>query len=158
MNGKNNHRMITVSCQVCGVETSRRIRCSAFVCEACKRFFMRHRSMATMTLRCENGDNQCIARESKLKMSEKGIIWRNLCPACRFAKCISIGMNSTQGKERQEVAGGSSHFINVPTHSPTTPVNIPAVTMANQPQINSDYNQEMIIQLEILLFLLSQGC
>ena len=95
-----------MSCKVCGVRTGRRIRSSAIVCEACKRFFTRHRTLDS-TLRCEKGDNQCLAGGEadgrNLSTSKKGVIWRNICAACRFAKCISIGMNATSKKGKQPV-------------------------------------------------------
>ena len=83
----------SMNCNICGVTTSGKIRCRSSVCEACKRFFVRHQNME-VNLECEKGDNQCLSgNQVQMRISEKGYIWRNLCAACRFQKCIDMGMN-----------------------------------------------------------------
>ena len=123
MKVKSLFQLSTMNCKVCGVETSRKIRCAALVCEACKRFFIRHRAM-NCTLRCEKGDNQCLAGDqtpgSTLRMSEKGIVWRNICAACRFEKCISIGMNGTPILKEDKFSNGTASPPPPPPPQPST--------------------------------------
>ena len=81
-----------VNCRVCNVETSRRIRCGVLVCEACKRFYLRHRALKD-SLKCRDGRWQCLKNDwHQAQMTQSGTVWRHMCAACRFAKCSNIGM------------------------------------------------------------------
>ena len=88
------HENSTIRCKVCQVETERRIRCGALVCEACKRFFMRHRRLdAKSALICRNGSGQCLENSHfQSRITRRGWVWRDLCAGCRFEKCLKVGM------------------------------------------------------------------
>ena len=85
-----------MKCKVCQVETARRIRCGALVCEACKRFFMRQKRLHLNGngIKCKSGNDQCLkAKDSvKAKPTQRGWLWRDICAACRYKKCVQIGM------------------------------------------------------------------
>ena len=91
-----------MKCKVCQVETVQRIRCAALVCEACKRFFMRQKRQHPngKGIKCKHGNDQCLkeVQEQKAKVTQRGWLWRGLCPACRFKKCVQVGMKY-QGKQ-----------------------------------------------------------
>ena len=90
-----------MKCKVCKVETPRRIRCGALVCEACKRFFMRQKRQhpSGNGNKCKLGNDQCLKEvQDKIKVTQRGWLWRGLCPACRFKKCVQVGMKY-QGKQ-----------------------------------------------------------
>ena len=88
----------TIKCKVCQVETARRIRCGALVCEACKRFFMRQKRQHP------NGEGiKC----KHAKVTQRGWLWRGLCPACRFKKCVQVGMQY-RGKPNHELTEPSN--------------------------------------------------
>ena len=98
-----------MKCKVCQVETPQRIRCGALVCEACKRFFMRQKRQHPNGegIKCKHG-NQCLKEtQDKAKVTQRGWFWRGLCPACRFKKCIKIGMQYQDKK----VASKVTNFI-----------------------------------------------
>ena len=93
-----------IDCKVCGVETTRKIRCGALVCDACKRFYLRYRSFRT-ALRCKNGSSRCLAEsESQVELTQKGVVWRHMCTSCRFDKCIRVGM----GRNSPYLTGSST--------------------------------------------------
>ena len=79
-----------IKCKVCQVQTSRKIRCGAFVCEACKRFYLRNRTIQN-TLECKYGSNRCL-KHNRVELTSKGVIWRHMCTSCRFQKCLDVGM------------------------------------------------------------------
>ena len=82
---------IKVKCKVCQVETPPTIKCGALVCEACIRFYLRNRSNHSM-LKCRNGHCLEIQGNNKVEMMPKGVVWRHMCTACRFQKCLQVGM------------------------------------------------------------------
>ena len=81
-----------INCQVCHVETSRKIKCGALVCEACKRFYLRHRSVQNK-LQCRHGSGRCLeVLGDQAELTAKGVVWRHMCGACRFKRCVDVGM------------------------------------------------------------------
>ena len=85
-----------MKCKVCQVETPRRIRCGALVCEACKRFFMRQKRQHPNGegIKCKHGkDKSCLKEDQgRGKLTQRGWLWRGMCAACRYKKCIKVGM------------------------------------------------------------------
>ena len=84
-----------IKCKVCQVETARRIRCGALVCEACKRFFMRQKRQYPngSGKKCNNRNGQCLKEvQDNGKLTRRGWLWRGMCAACRYKKCIQVGM------------------------------------------------------------------
>ena len=84
-----------MKCKVCQVETPRRIRCGALVFEACKRFFMRLKRQHPNGegIKCKHGNDQCLKEvQDKSKVTQRGWFWRGMCTACRFKKCVQVGM------------------------------------------------------------------
>ena len=119
-----------IKCKVCQVETDQRIRCGALVCEACKRFFMRRRRLDNSGLSCRNGNDQCL-KQAKIqsRLTQRGWIWRDLCAACRYQKCLQVGMGRASSVPANTEAapspsvGGDSVFDNSlvgPRAFPTT--------------------------------------
>ena len=100
-----------MKCKVCQVETPQRIRCGALVCEACKRFFMRHKRQLPNGegIKCKHGNDQCLkeVQERKAKVTQRGWLWRGLCPACRFKRCVQVGMQY-RGKPNHELTKPSN--------------------------------------------------
>ena len=103
--------MVKINCKVCNVETTPRIKCGALVCEACKRFFIRHRTI-TKPLHCHNGNGHCLEIQGdQAELTPKGVVWRHMCTACRFQKCLRVGM--TRGP-REVVANNSTSSLETP--------------------------------------------
>ena len=101
-----NMSIANMKCKVCQVETPRRIRCGALVCEACKRFFMRHKRQHPNGegIKCKHGDYKCLKEEENpSKLTQRGWLWRGLCAACRYKKCIKVGMQY-RGKKNAIIA------------------------------------------------------
>ncbi|VUZ40124.1 unnamed protein product, partial [Hymenolepis diminuta] len=76
------NRMEGQLCQICG-ELAAGFHHGAYVCEACKKFFMRH-SLANgrSTTTCPSGGNCVIVKNS-----------RGRCQQCRYKKCLEVGMS-----------------------------------------------------------------
>uniref|UniRef100_A0A5K3ELX8 NR LBD domain-containing protein n=2 Tax=Mesocestoides corti TaxID=53468 RepID=A0A5K3ELX8_MESCO len=76
------NRMEGQLCQICG-ELAAGFHHGAYVCEACKKFFMRH-SLANgrATTTCPSGGKCVIAKTS-----------RGRCQQCRYKKCLEVGMS-----------------------------------------------------------------
>ncbi|XP_061173764.1 probable nuclear hormone receptor HR3 [Saccostrea echinata] len=74
-------------CQVCG-DKAAGFYCGAFVCEACKKFFMRASRQQKMKYTCLKDKNCKITRESRVQ-----------CQYCRFQKCLSFNMCIPSQKE-----------------------------------------------------------
>ena len=122
----------TMNCKVCKVATSRRIRCGALVCEACKRFFMRLKRQHPNGegIKCKRGDDQCLT-EGKVKVTQKGCLWRGMCAACRFKKCVQVGMQY-RGRSIPEPTAASHLAFNSQwrsEHSPVESLSISNVSM-----------------------------
>nr|VZI28417.1 unnamed protein product [Spirometra erinaceieuropaei] len=76
------NRMEGQLCQICG-ELAAGFHHGAYVCEACKKFFMRQSlSNGKSTTVCPSGGNCVIAKTS-----------RGRCQQCRYKKCLELGMN-----------------------------------------------------------------
>ncbi|XP_062597848.1 nuclear receptor ROR-alpha A-like [Saccostrea cucullata] len=74
-------------CQVCG-DKAAGFYCGAFVCEACKKFFMRASRQQKMKYTCLKDKNCKITKESRVQ-----------CQYCRFQKCLSFNMSIPGQKE-----------------------------------------------------------
>nr|CDS27504.1 nuclear receptor 2DBD gamma [Hymenolepis microstoma] len=68
-------------CAICG-DVSAGFHCNAFVCEACKKFF----------IRSSKNENFAKYSCSKVNACEVSKDTRTHCQRCRFYKCLSIGM------------------------------------------------------------------
>lgn len=77
--GKNRH-MENVSCQVCG-DVAAGFYCGAFICEACKKFYMRAYKQDKLKYVCLRDKKCVITKESRVQ-----------CQYCRFQKCVSLKM------------------------------------------------------------------
>ncbi|CAF1214324.1 unnamed protein product [Adineta ricciae] len=69
-------------CHVCG-DKAHVINYGALSCSSCKTFFRRHGFYSQRSLVCHFDGKCSVTTET-----------RKFCTACRFAKCLSIGMNS----------------------------------------------------------------
>ncbi|XP_074663074.1 uncharacterized protein LOC141915447 [Tubulanus polymorphus] len=69
-----------VSCQVCG-DIASGFHCGAYVCEACKKFFIRSCKNDNVKYVCSKNQQCSITKES-----------RTQCQFCRYQKCHNIGM------------------------------------------------------------------
>ncbi|XP_064602812.1 probable nuclear hormone receptor HR3 isoform X2 [Liolophura sinensis] len=92
---KDNSNASVIRCQVCG-DSAAGFHCGAYVCEACKKFFIRTAKKA-YKLMCSKS-KQCTVTK-KL---------RTLCQYCRYQKCLQLGMYKPgegpgQGSERKSV-------------------------------------------------------
>ncbi|ESO01643.1 hypothetical protein HELRODRAFT_81228 [Helobdella robusta] len=69
-------------CQICG-DSAAGFYCGAYVCEACKKFFIRSlRSKISRDFNPCPSDGQChVTKET-----------RTQCPQCRYNKCLSFNM------------------------------------------------------------------
>ena len=106
-------KVIMINCKVCQVETSRKIRCGALVCEACKRFYLRYRSIQK-SLHCSDGIGRCLkAQRNRPELTPKGVVWRHMCTACRFHKCLQVGMGRNSG-------GGANQMPSVDSANSST--------------------------------------
>lgn len=68
-------------CQICE-DIAVGYHCGAFICEACKKFY----------LRCMKSGVQSSFTCSKIKACEINKDTRSHCQYCRFQKCIQVGM------------------------------------------------------------------
>ncbi|XP_022331995.2 nuclear receptor ROR-beta-like isoform X1 [Crassostrea virginica] len=68
-------------CQVCG-DKAAGFYCGAFVCEACKKFFMRASRQQKIKYTCLKAKKCRITKESRVQ-----------CQYCRFQKCLSLNMS-----------------------------------------------------------------
>ncbi|KAM7539136.1 hypothetical protein Aperf_G00000050605 [Anoplocephala perfoliata] len=93
------NRMEGQLCQICG-ELAAGFHHGAYVCEACKKFFMRH-SLANgrSTTTCPSGGNCVIAKNS-----------RGRCQQCRYKKCLEVGMSLKADMDAQ----GELDISNIP--------------------------------------------
>ncbi|KAG5442081.1 hypothetical protein CSKR_102848 [Clonorchis sinensis] len=86
------HRMEGQRCQVCG-ELAAGFHHGAYVCEACKKFFMRHSLTDTKpTNICPTGGNCVVAKGSRGK-----------CQICRYRKCLFVGMKMKDPDSQPDV-------------------------------------------------------
>ncbi|TPP61208.1 Nuclear receptor 2DBD gamma [Fasciola gigantica] len=86
------HRMEGQRCQVCG-ELAAGFHHGAYVCEACKKFFMRHSLTDTKpTNVCPTGGNCVVAKGSRGK-----------CQICRYRKCLYVGMKMKDPDSQPEL-------------------------------------------------------
>ena len=79
-------------CQVCD-NTAAGFHCGAFVCEACKKFYLRAMKQNNRAMLC------CKAGDKRLGNSTPGGcqvsgLSRTSCAFCRLQKCLSIGMEA----------------------------------------------------------------
>ncbi|KAK3093857.1 hypothetical protein FSP39_021118 [Pinctada imbricata] len=68
-------------CKVCG-DKAAGYYCGAFVCEACKKFFMRASKQQKLKYCCIKDQNCVITKESRVQ-----------CQYCRYQKCLSLNMS-----------------------------------------------------------------
>ncbi|KAH8855859.1 Nuclear receptor ROR-alpha B [Schistosoma japonicum] len=86
------NRMEGQKCQVCG-ELAAGFHHGAYVCEACKKFFMRHSMADTKpTNVCPTGGNCVVAKGSRGK-----------CQICRYRKCLLVGMKMKDPETQSEI-------------------------------------------------------
>lgn len=76
---KNKH-MENVSCQVCG-DLAAGFYCGAFICEACKKFYMRAYKQDKLKYVCLRDKKCVITKESRVQ-----------CQYCRYQKCVALNM------------------------------------------------------------------
>ncbi|OWF43845.1 probable GPI-anchored adhesin-like protein PGA55 [Mizuhopecten yessoensis] len=67
-------------CQVCG-DKAAGFYCGAFICEACKKFFMRANKLEKLKYVCLRVGRCVITKESRVQ-----------CQYCRYQKCVSLKM------------------------------------------------------------------
>ncbi|CAH8496747.1 unnamed protein product [Schistosoma rodhaini] len=86
------NKMEGQKCQVCG-ELAAGFHHGAYVCEACKKFFMRHSMADTKpTNVCPTGGNCIVAKGSRGK-----------CQICRYRKCLLVGMKMKDPETQSEI-------------------------------------------------------
>ncbi|CAH8433299.1 unnamed protein product [Heterobilharzia americana] len=86
------NRMEGQRCQVCG-ELAAGFHHGAYVCEACKKFFMRHSMADTKpTNVCPTGGNCIVAKGSRGK-----------CQICRYRKCLLVGMKMKDPETQSDI-------------------------------------------------------
>jgi len=78
------------SCQVCG-EEARYIHYGVLTCTSCKTFFRRRSNQRDGRLRC-HWKNNCVVTSKS----------RKSCTACRFAKCLAVGMSSDYIRKEEQ--------------------------------------------------------
>lgn len=76
-------------CQICG-DNAAGFHCGAFVCEACKKFYVRASKHPTRTQVCSNAKSGSgPTSNSSCAISKQN---RTACSYCRYQKCLSVGM------------------------------------------------------------------
>ncbi|XP_063401473.1 vitamin D3 receptor-like [Mytilus trossulus] len=70
-------------CRICGEKASG-FHYGVNTCEACKGFFRRSIKRVT-PYKCVESNNSCVIEPGK----------RNICPKCRFDKCVKVGMSKS---------------------------------------------------------------
>lgn len=83
-------------CQVCG-DKAAGFYCGAFICEACKKFFMRASKLEKIKYVCLRVQKCVITKESRVQ-----------CQYCRFQKCLSLNMycpGTGDGKKKDKKIG-----------------------------------------------------
>ncbi|XP_076114930.1 vitamin D3 receptor-like [Mytilus galloprovincialis] len=70
-------------CRICGEKASG-FHYGVNTCEACKGFFRRSIKRVTQ-YKCVESNNSCVIEPGK----------RNICPKCRFDKCVKVGMSKS---------------------------------------------------------------
>uniref|UniRef100_A0A0X3NNT8 Uncharacterized protein n=1 Tax=Schistocephalus solidus TaxID=70667 RepID=A0A0X3NNT8_SCHSO len=86
------NRMEGQLCQICG-ELAAGFHHGAYVCEACKKFFMRQSlSNGKSTTVCPSGGNCVIAKTS-----------RGRCQQCRYKKCLELGMSLREFESQADI-------------------------------------------------------
>ena len=83
-------------CSICNVETDGRVRCGAIACQACKSFFLRTSKARPDLLICHRGTNDCNLEPCNQFNGKDGRQIRQICPKCRFQRCLAVKM--TTGK------------------------------------------------------------
>ncbi|KAL3318402.1 hypothetical protein Ciccas_002941 [Cichlidogyrus casuarinus] len=68
-------------CDICG-DVSAGYHCNAYVCEACKKFFVRSSKTDNFAKYSCPKNNNCVVNKDN----------RTHCQKCRFVKCLSVGM------------------------------------------------------------------
>ena len=140
----------TIPCKVCGVETIKRINSENQVCEACNRFYRRYKTTTNgkqTNLLCKTGLNSCLNGPMVTpEVSRKGLIWRNLCAACRFEKCKAVvGLGSSSPSPRRPpllLTQRSADYSTINSNSSTTGFNCCLSSLSNEDiQSNNDDSQ-----------------
>ncbi|ESO84464.1 hypothetical protein LOTGIDRAFT_77665, partial [Lottia gigantea] len=77
-------------CDVCG-DKAAGFYCGAFVCEACKKFFIRAAKQGEVKYKCLRDGNCTITKVNRIQ-----------CQFCRYQKCVALNMfcNDNQNKEK----------------------------------------------------------
>ena len=112
-------KMHSQVCSVCSYPSDGKVRCGAVVCSACKTFFIRIKRIGSQSLKCSRGTNDCKLVSNFNNSGIDGRKIRQICPKCRYAKCLNVKM--IYGREKNEVK------------SPPTSVTPPS-TLANTNQ------------------------
>ncbi|KAL5008837.1 hypothetical protein ScPMuIL_014418 [Solemya velum] len=71
-----------LDCQVCG-DAAAGFYCGAYICEACKKFFLRACKQTQVKYACFKEKNCSITKENRIR-----------CQYCRYQKCLSLNMYS----------------------------------------------------------------
>ena len=139
----------TIPCKVCGVETIKRINSENQVCEACNRFYRRYKTTTNgkqTNLLCKTGLYSCLnGPMATPEVSRKGLIWRNLCAACRFEKCkavVGLGSSSPPRRPPLLLTQRSADYSTINSNSSTTGFNCCLSSLSNEDiQSNNDDSQ-----------------
>lgn len=159
-------KVVNIECEVCKVATtSTRIRSGALACSACKRFFNRQRSKnnngKNINLKCRQGKGQCLDTEMN-KSAEKsftGLTCRRMCAACRFKKCLQIGMNpekvikedNSTINHQQPTLANNNPPVNVEFTAPDSPL-LPLLVLNELIAIRGFLDLEQLLEPETFVF------
>ena len=79
-------------CQVCD-NTAAGFHCGAFVCEACKKFYLRAMKQNNRAMLCCKAGDARLGNPTQGGCQVSGLS-RTSCAFCRLQKCLSIGMEA----------------------------------------------------------------
>ncbi|XP_046571180.1 nuclear receptor subfamily 2 group C member 1-like [Haliotis rubra] len=85
-------------CQVCG-DVAAGFYCGAYICEACKKFFVRASRQEKVKFVCHKSEDCVITRETRVR-----------CQHCRYQKCLSLDMYSPGDSHVKDVVARISNI------------------------------------------------
>ncbi|XP_046364309.2 uncharacterized protein LOC124140669 [Haliotis rufescens] len=85
-------------CQVCG-DVAAGFYCGAYICEACKKFFVRASRQEKVKFVCHKSEDCVITKETRVR-----------CQHCRYQKCLTLHMYSPGDSHGKDAVAGISNI------------------------------------------------